>query len=326
MKKLLAAATILLATTTLGHAQMVMKFAHPVPTTDLQHELAVAFAEQVAERSNGEMKVEIYPNSQLGIDQQMINGTRMGMIDFNMVGSASFNGVMGEIALFDLPFLFKNRDHAYAALDGEIGDAILAKLEPLGLKGLSWPENGFRNMTNNRGPITKVEDLSGLVMRTNNSVPLNAMFENLGANPQPMPYSELYTALETGVVTAQEHPINVTYSSKYYEVQKYLTIVEHSYTPLTITMNLAKYNAMSEEQRKVIEESIDYATDFQRKRSIEMEEQYIQALVDNGMVVNRDVDKDSFITSPAVTATWESFREEYGGELVDKIVALGKDF
>lgn len=154
----------------------------------------------------------------------MIDGTRSGIIDISMVCLNNYSGLMPESAAFTLPFMFPTREAAYKVLDGAVGQGVLDQMGDFGLKGLGFPENGYRNMTNNRGPIKTPSDVKGLQIRVNNSIALNYMFNALGANPQKIPAVGLYAALETGVVDAQDYPIGVTLSFKFYEVQKYLSL------------------------------------------------------------------------------------------------------
>ena len=158
-----------------------------------------------------------------------------------------------------------------------------------------------------------------LKIRTNNSKALNEMFAILKANPQPLPVSELYTALETGVVDAQEHPINITHSFRYDEVQKYLSLTEHSYSMLVIAMNLDKFNSLTPEQQKVISDVAAEATAYQRKLSIEKESGILDELAQRGMEINKDVDKAAF--QKAVVQTWDSYTDKFGDDMVKKIQA-----
>lgn len=217
----LAAAVSLLSATS-GLAEITLKLAHSVPESDPQNVMATYFAEELAKRTDGEITVQIFPNGQLGNDAQIIDGVRAGIIDIGMVGLNNLTGLVPESGAIELPFMFPSREQAYAALDGAPGEMIAAKLGENGMKSLGFPENGYRNMTNNRGPIREPKDVEGLQMRVNNSKALNDMFLALGAAPQQLPVAELYTALETGVVDSQDHPIAVTLSFKFYEVQKYL--------------------------------------------------------------------------------------------------------
>lgn len=320
MKKLvLALAAILIATTASMSMAVELKFAHAAPDTDLQQDLAKFFAEQVEKRTNGEVTVKIYPHGQLGNDQQMITGVRSGIIDIEMSGLNNFDGMMPEIGGLMLPYIFTSREHAYKVLDGEVGQQVLDRFEKFGLKGLGFPENGYRNVTNSRKPVKAPADVVGLKIRTNSSKALNEMFALLKANPQPLPVSELYTALETGVVEAQEHPINITHSFHYDEVQKYLSLTEHSYSMLVIDMNLKKFNSLTPAQQKVIVEVAKEATDYQRKLSIDKEAGILADLEKRGMKINKDVDKVAF--QKAVTKTWDSYINKYGDDMVKKIQA-----
>lgn len=238
-----------------AQAETTLKFAHPVPETDLQQNLALEFKRIVEERTGGEIKVQIFPNGQLGNDQQMIDGTRSGIIDVTLVGLNNYTGLVPDAGAFELPFIFPTREIAYKVLDGAPGATVAAEMEANGLKLLGYGENGYRNMTNNRGPIRVPDDLKGLRMRVKNSKALNDMFNLLGANPQQLPVAELYTALETGVVDAQDHPIGITWSFKFNEVQKFLSLTQHAYSALGMTMNKARFDGLTSDQQAAITEA-----------------------------------------------------------------------
>jgi tripartite ATP-independent transporter DctP family solute receptor len=249
----------------------------------------------------------------------MIDGARSGIIDVVMVGLNNFSGLMPESEAFGLPFMFPTREQAYKALDGEAGQGILGSMEAHGLKGLGFPENGYRNMTNKRGPIRIPADLKGLRMRVNNSKSLNDMFAGLGANPQQLPIAELYTALETGVVDSQDHPIGVTLSFKFYEVQKYLSLTQHAYSPLAVAMNLKRFSSLTAAQKQVVLDAAKQAVDMQRKLSISKENEMIAALEKNGMKVNRDVNGPAF--QAAIKPVWDTFIAKNGNKLINEIRA-----
>lgn len=245
MIKTLGLASALALAGMAAQAQTTLRFAHPVPETDLQHTMAVFFAEQVAARTNGAVTVQIFPQGQLGNDSAMIDGARSGIIDIVLVGLNNFTGLVPAAGVFELPFMFPTRDLAYAALDGEVGQGTSARFTEHGLTVLGYPENGFRQMSNNRGPIRTPADLAGINMRTNNARALNDMFAALGANPIQLRVAELYTALETGVVDAQDHPLGVVMSFKFDEVQRYLTLTRHAYSALGLMMNSASFERLS---------------------------------------------------------------------------------
>lgn len=316
----LAAAVTLAALPAL--AGTTLKLAHAAPETDLQQTMSVFFKEQVEARSGGSITVNIFPHGQLGNDGQMIDGARSGIIDIAISGLNNFTGLIPEAGAFELPFMFPSRDIAYEVLDGEIGQGVAAKFDPVGLKLLGFPENGYRNISNNRGPVRTPDDLKGLQMRVNNSKALNDMFALLDANPQQLPVAELYTALETGVVDAQDHPIGIVVSFKFNEVQEYLSLTQHAYSSLAMVMNLDKFKGLSDEERKIIAEVAAEAVAKQRELSIAKEEEMISALEAEGMSVNRDVDAAAF--QAAVKPVWEGFIDENGDALVNAILDASK--
>lgn len=303
-------------------AATTLKLAHAAPESDLQQDMSLFFKKEIEKRTDGEVKVNIFPQGQLGNDKQMIDGTRSGIVDISMVGLNNWSGLLPESAAFTLPFMFPSREAAYSALDGGIGQGVLKDMEQFGIKGLGYPENGYRNMTNNRNPIRTPADVEGLRMRVNNSKALNDMFAGLKANPQQIPVAELYTALETGVVDAQDHPIGVTLSFKFYEVQKYLSMTQHAYSPLVLTMNLKKFNKLTAEQQQIVTDVAKEAVDMQRELSIKKEDAMIAELESHGMKVNRDVDGAAF--QKLVKPVWNSFIEENGDTLINEILAAQK--
>jgi|TARA_R110002111_G_scaffold171682_1_gene237223 tripartite ATP-independent transporter DctP family solute receptor len=307
---------------TFASAQTTLKLAHAAPESDLQQTMSLFFKEQVEARSNGSIMVNLFPSGQLGNDAQMIDGIRSGIIDIAMVGLNNYSGLMPESAAFTLPFMFPTRQAAYQVLDGPVGQGVLDQMTDFGLKGLGFPENGYRNMTNNRGPIRTPADVDGLQMRVNNSIALNDMFADLGANPQQIPVAELYTALETGVVDAQDHPIGVTLSFKFYEVQKYLSMTQHAYSPLALAMNNETFEALSADEQGIILDVAAQAVAMQRELSIAKEDEMIATLESEGMSVNRDVDGAAF--QEAVKPVWEAFIAENGDGLVNAILEASK--
>ncbi|WP_353978793.1 DctP family TRAP transporter solute-binding subunit [Salinicola endophyticus] len=305
----------LLSTT--AAAATTLRFAHPAPQSDLQQVLAEAFKKEVERESDGELQVQIFPNGQLGNDAQMIDGTRSGIIDITLSGLNNFTGLVPEAAAFTLPFMFPDHEAAYRALDGKPGQQVMAKLGEFGLEGLAFPENGFREMTNNRGPIREPKDLEGLRMRVNNSIALNDMFELLGANPQQIPVNELYTALETGVVDAQDHPLGIVVSFNFNEVQKYLSLTNHAYAALTLVMNKRRFDGLTPAQQKIVRKAAADATRMQREMNIQRSESMVRELEQKGMQVNRDVDTADF--QQAVKPVWDKFIEAHGEAMIDAI-------
>ncbi len=302
-----------------AQAQTTLRLAHAAPEADLQQNLALFLKEQLEERSGGEITVTIFPQGQLGNDAAMVDGTRSGIIDVVMTGLNNMTGLVPEAGAFELPFIFPTRADAYAVLDGEVGQGISEQFQGHGLKMLGYPENGYRNMTNNRGPITQPGDVAGLQMRVNNSKALSDMFQALGATPQQIPVAELYTALETGVVDAQDHPVGIVQSFKFDEVQDYLSLTQHAYSALALAMNMNKFNGLSEEHQALVQEVATEAVAMQRGLAQDREEEMLADLEGKGMQINRDVDAAAF--QEAVRPVWDGFVAQNGEAIVTAITS-----
>lgn len=314
-----AAALACLATSAFA-AKFNLKLGHAVNTTDGQHAAAVKMAELVKQRTNGDVEITIYPANQLGNDAAMINGVRGGTIDIVSSGASNYNGIVANTAAMELPFVFRSAQHAYTVLDGPVGSGVLGELTPHGLKGLAYWENGWRAFTNNKRPIRTPEDVKGLKIRsTGNPYHIQA-FKLLGMNPSPMAIAELYTALETGTFDAQEHPINVTWSSKFYEVQKHLTVSNHVYSPLILVMNKAKFDSLPANYQAIVVEAAREAAKYQRELNAQNAGKVVAELKKSGMQVVETVDMAPFqkiVSEPIAKA----FGEKNGMALLQAIEA-----
>jgi tripartite ATP-independent transporter DctP family solute receptor len=299
-------------------AKFNLKMGHAVNTTDGQHAAAVKMAELVKQRTNGDVEIAIFPANQLGNDGAMINFVRGGTIDIVSSGASNYNGIVSNTAALELPFVFRSAQHAYNVLDGAVGTGILNEFNAHGMKGLAYWENGWRAFTNNKRPILKPDDAKGLKIRsTGNPYHIQA-FKLLGMNPSPMAIAELYNALESGAFDAQEHPINVTWSSKFYEVQKYLTVSNHVYSPLIVAMNKAKFDSLPANYQKILLDSAHEAAKYQRDLNAQNAGKVIAELKKSGMQVVENVDMAPFqkIVSAEIA---KSFGEKNGTALLKAI-------
>ncbi|MCY1667198.1 DctP family TRAP transporter solute-binding subunit [Rhizobium sp. SL86] len=302
-----------------AEAQVQLKLAHAAPESDLQQILALFIQQEVSARSQGEMAVYVFPQGQLGNDAQMIEGAQAGVIDIVISGLNNFTGLVPEAAVFELPFIFPDRQAAYKVLDGPIGSSVAEKFTPHGLKLLGYPENGYRNITNNRDPIRKPEDLTGLQMRVNNAAPLNQMFTLFGAKTQQIPVTELYAALEAGLVDAQDHPLGIVLSYRFHEVQKYLSLTQHAYSPLAIMMSRKSFDGFKPEAQQMLLDVVKAAIDQQRRLSRAQEEEILSLLAQKGMIINRDVDTTAF--QKAVRPVWDGVLKTRGAaDLIHQIL------
>lgn len=305
------------------NAETTLRFGYEAPRSDTQHTAAKKFNDLLKEKTKGEIKLSLFPDSTLGNAQTMISAVRGGTIDLEMSGSPNFSGLEPKLNVIDIPFIFKDREHAYAVLDGEIGQGLLKSLDAQGLKGLAFWEVGFRSFTNSKHPVNGPDDIKGLKVRTNQNPMYIQAFSLLGANPVPMPLSELYTALETKAVDAQEHPVGIFWSAKLYEVQKHLSLTNHGYTPLIVVMNKAKFDGLSPELQQAIVEAAQEAGKYQRQLNLENEKGILEKLQKAGIQIVEKVDNQPFkaIIEKDVR---KAFIEKNGDEIVKKIDALAK--
>ncbi|QIM69526.1 TRAP transporter substrate-binding protein [Basfia succiniciproducens] len=306
-----------------AQAEISLRFGYEAPRSDTQHIAAKKFAELLKDKTKDEIKLKLFPDSTLGNAQTMISGVRGGTIDLEMSGSPNFTGLEPKLNVIDIPFIFKDREHAFKVLDGEIGQGLLKDLESQGLKGLAYWDVGFRAFSNSKHTVTKPEDIKGLKVRTNQNPMYIEAFSLLGGNPVPMPLSELYTALETRAVDAQEHPIGIFWSSKLYEVQKFLSLTNHGYTPLIVVMNKAKFDGLSPELQQAVLDSAKEAGAFQRQLNIDNEKEIISKVRKEGVEVTEQIDQAPFkaVIEEKVRKT---FIDKYGKDLVEKIDALAQ--
>lgn len=325
MKKLTAffASLTLIATAVSTQATTTLRFGYEAPRSDTQHLAAKKFDELLKEKTKGDIKLSLFPDSTLGNAQAMISGVRGGTIDIEMSGSPNFSGLVSNLNVIDIPFIFQSKEHAYRVLDGEIGQGLLKELEDKGLKGLAFWEVGFRSMTNSKHPINKPEDVKGLKIRTNQNPMYVKAFQLLGANPVPMPLSELYTALETKAVDAQEHPIGIVWSAKLYEVQKYLSLTNHGYTPLIVVMNKAKFDGLSPELQKAVVEAAQEAGKYQRELNAKKEADILEKMKKAGVEVVEKVDVQPF-KAAVEQPVRQFFIEKNGDALIKAVDALAK--
>lgn len=322
MKFLVSAIGILLlmAQPEAGWAATKLRLGHASSGESSQQRAVLRFAELVKERTKGEVEITVYPASTLGTDQQMINLARGGSIDIVISGSSNFNGMVQQTAALELPFLFRDSAHVYKVLDGKIGQGVLDELGKHGLKGLAYFENGWRVLTNNKRPVLTPEDTKGLKVRsTPNPYHLQA-FQLLGMNPSPLAIAELYSALEMKAFDAQEHPLPVFWSSKFYEVQKYLSLTNHAYSPTIAVMNQAKFDAMPAELRKVLVDSAREAVAFHREFNASENQKIIAELKKLGIQVVEKPDMEPFRKIVYGTVR-QAYSEKSGPELLNAIEA-----
>jgi tripartite ATP-independent transporter DctP family solute receptor len=321
LKAALLCATLGSALPLVAQAQTKLRFAHAGPETSSQHLAALEFAKALKERSHGKLEVQVFPGSQLGNDASMIAGVRGGTIDMMMAGSGNFSGLHSRFEVLDIPFLFRDREHAYKAVDQQVGQELMKALEPNGLRQLAFWEVGFRSITTKNRAVRTPADVKGLKIRTQpNPVHVQA-WKLLGTNPVPMPLSELYGALESGAVDAQEHPIEITHSAKFYEVQKHLTLTRHAFTAMPVVINKARFDGLAPELQKLMLDAAQEAKLFQRNLNQKNEASLIADLRKSGMNVI-----ETFDPAPFKAAMGDELRKAHiaknGPELLAAVDAI----
>lgn len=285
-----AAAAATLAAPLAGFAQDIkprlIRFGYGLNEQSNQGRAVRFFAEQVEKASGGKMKVRAIGAAALGPDVQMQQALIGGAQEMMVGSTATLVGITKEMALWDTPFLFNNAKEADAVLDGPVGQKVNAKLPEKGLVGLAYWENGFRNLTNSKRPVTKLEDLNGIKLRVmQNNVYLDS-FKTLGANAVPLPFSELFSALETNTVDGQENPYNTILSSKFFEVQKYLSITNHVYSPWIVLVSKKWWDQLSKDEQKVLADAAKASRDFERKDTRDEAGKALADLKAKGMQIN----------------------------------------
>jgi tripartite ATP-independent transporter DctP family solute receptor len=295
-----------------------LKLGHAVAVEHPYHLGAVKFAELIAQRTNNKVKIDVFPSTQLGNERDMVEGLQLGTIDLVVTSTGPVGGFVPKMFVVDLPFLFRDREHAYKVLDGPIGKDLLSAFSGKSIKGLAFWENGFRQITNNVRPIEKPEDLKGIKIRTMENKVHLASFKAFGASPTPMAWSEVYTALQQKTIDAQENPIAIIYHQKIAEVQKYLTLTGHFYSPTPLLMSLKAFNGLSKDFQKVFEDTAIECATYERNLLRDSEAKQIAELKAKGMQVATPNKK---LFQDAAAPVYKEFEAQFGKETIDKIVA-----
>ncbi|MCF6094838.1 TRAP transporter substrate-binding protein [Microaerobacter geothermalis] len=289
-------------------------------TEDHPYQLAlVQFAKAVEDRTNGKVKFEIYPLSQLGAERELTEALTLGTADMSISSTGPISNFYPQMGVVDLPFLFESREQAYKVLDGEVGQELLKGLESVGIVGLAWAENGFRHITNSKRPIQTPADLKDLKIRTMENPVHMAAFEALGAKPTPMAWTEALTALQQGVVDAQENPAIVADKYKLYEAnQKFMTLTGHVYSPAIMMFSKAVFDTLPNEYQQIIREEAKKAGDYERELIAKMEQDSLNVLKEKGVQIIENVDKKPF--RDAIKPVYEKYGKQFGEDLIDKII------
>jgi tripartite ATP-independent transporter DctP family solute receptor len=293
LKQLAITLSVALATVAGGiaHAQDIkprmIRFGYGLNEDSNQGRAVKLFAQEVEKNSGGKMRVRAIGAAALGSDVQMQQALIGGAQEMMVGSTATLVGITKEMAIWDTPFLFNNAQEADQVLDGPVGTKVMDKLQDKGLVGLAYWENGFRNLTNNKRAVAKLEDFDGIKLRVMQNNVFIDSFKTLGANAVPLPFSELFTALETKTVDGQENPYNTILSSKFYEVQKFLTVTNHVYSPWIVTVSKKWWDQLSKDEQKVLADAAKVSRDFERKDTRAEADKALAELKAKGMTINQ---------------------------------------
>jgi tripartite ATP-independent transporter DctP family solute receptor len=282
---------------------------------------AQRFAELVSQKSGGRMKVKLYPGGTLGGDLQLLSALQGGILEMSMMAPALLVGSVKEFAVLDLPFLFNDVKEADAVLDGPVGTKLMSRLPDKGVVGLGYWEHGYRNLTNSRRPVAKLEDIEGLKIRTL-QVPLYLdMIQALGASAVPMALPELYGALESKAVDGQENPSVTIETNKYYEAQKYLSTTRHVYNSIIVLIGKKAWDQFSPDEQKIVHDAAAEARPYQRQVSREMDAKAVASLKAKGMTVTEVSAQERSRMRDRLKPVTDKYVREAGGTLAKEMFA-----
>jgi tripartite ATP-independent transporter DctP family solute receptor len=304
-------------------AKYVMKYATSASDTHPTAPVADLFAKFVSEKSNGEMEVQVFRNASLGGDRQIAEGLQIGTIELGAISSSIITTFEPKMGIFDFPFLFKTREACYEALDGEVGQIIADFLLKKGLRVIGYSVNGYRHITNNKLPIHKPSDLAGLKIRLQENPIFIDMFKAFGASPTPMNFGELFTALQQRTVDAQENPIILIYSSRFFEVQKYISLTGHVIAVIPLLVSESYYQKLPKEYQEILDEAGKLYGREGRVSTMEKELEYISIMEKAGVEVNdlTPEEKDEF--AELARPIYEKYIDVVGRDLFEKALAVG---
>lgn len=313
--------TTLLSTTIMAFASLQVstaqaqdiKLGHVLAPTHSWNIAAEGFAKDVAAATDGRVNFQVFPSGQLGNEKTVVEGMQIGSVPAGVIGCGSFQPLDARFGIVELPYSWPDREHAYAAYDGKLGGALEEIADEHNMKILSWWENGFRHVTNNRGPITSPEDLSSLKIRVTPDKMRLDTFTALGASPAPLSFGELYSALQQGVFDAQENPLSIIYSSSFNEVQDYVSLTGHVWAPACLTISTFTWNQLSEDDQAAVQKSADEWRDKQREMTQQDDAELIAKLEAAGMNVN-EVDTAPF--NAQIQDVWAEYSDVFGPELM----------
>ena len=295
--------------------EVVLKLGHGLDIMHPVHKAMVFMAEKVKEKSAGRMRVEVFPSEQLGNEKECIEALQLGYLAMTKTSSAPMEGFVSQMQVFGIPYLFRDAEHLWKVLNGPIGKKLLLAGESKRLRGLCYYDAGARSFYAKK-EINQPSDLAGMKIRVQNSIMSMKMVQAMGGSPTPIPWGELYTSLDQGVVDGAENNSPSFRTSRHYEVCKYYSLDEHTCLPDILVISTRVWRGLSSEQQRILQEAVDESVAYQRKIWAEAEEQDLKTVQAEGVKIIRP-DKGPFRES--VRPVWNEFKGTEIGELIQQI-------
>jgi tripartite ATP-independent transporter DctP family solute receptor len=301
-------------------AKWNMKFGHDMPEDSAQHTAALKYADLVKERTKGQVEIKVFPAQQLGTDPEMVQQAQMGTLEIVLPPTAKISGFAAQLQLADLPFLFPSKEICYQVLDGPVGDKVLALLDAKGLKGVSFWESGFKQITANKA-IRKPEDFAGMKVRVMESPLLIAQYKQVKANPVPIDFAETYNALQQGVVDAQENPLVSIVNMKFYEVQKYTMLSNHGFLGYAFLFSKKVYDGLPADIQKIMRDTARELASFERQDTARREAGYIERIKKGGSQIVTLSPEELQAFEKALRPVHQQFAKTIGEDLLKEAYA-----
>jgi len=314
------------ADTAKGEEKIEISLAHVFTEDVTQHQMFVKFKELMEADSNGKIKVEIYPNGELGGEREIIESVQSGTIKMTAPSVGVLSNFSPALGIFDFPFIFKDTENAYSVLESDFGKELLKDLEDSGFIGLGYNDNGWRHLTNSKQEITTPDQVEGLNIRTM-EVPMHMTFwESLGTNPTPMAFTEVFTALQQGVVDGQENPLQLIYSMKFHEPNKYITTTGHIFDPEPIIMNKEFFEGLSSENQELVRKNVKKAIEYLHEINKNLDDELREKLESEGAIITDLTPEQRQVWVDALTPVYKEHASEVDTEKLKALLkAAGND-
>jgi tripartite ATP-independent transporter DctP family solute receptor len=317
LSKLMLGLSLAVGVMVTASAQITMRNSISVAQNSHQGEAIDTLAKEVEKRTNGRIKIQNFYSASLGSERESIESVQLGTQELTTTSTGPVPNFVPETRILDVPFLFRDKAHARAVLDGPIGQELLATFEPKGMKALAWGENGVRHMTNSKRAVNSPDDLKGLKMRTmENSVHV-AAYKSLGIVTTPMAFAEVFTALQQGTVDGQENPLSVIMAANFDQVQKHMTLTGHVYSPSVFLMNKGVWDKLSAGDKQIFLDAAKEGVKANRARVDKDDANGVAELRKKGMTVIENVDKAKFVATLAPVNA--EFEKQFGKANLDRI-------